>query len=281
MLNNFTRPPIGFGAGSQPASGDGQELEYMPLPKDMRTFQAHLPEVEDPDALAPALALMEAIAEACATHSGQDKAFDLAGLDTANRALLDETLGRGEVSADLFDADQGKVTVQITESVFAGVWTVIGDGPDRVEVSPMPKVVGERAFRPSDAGLGSLTPVLPGVVNAPPLVTEMMDKSASWRPGSDVHVINLSLLPHTPEDLSHLDMALGSGSVAIASRGYGDCRIRATALANVWKVQFFNSMDAMILDTYEVTGVPEVAMAAREDLEDSAERLREVLESIR
>ena len=34
----------------------------------------------------------------------------------------------------------------------------------------------------------------------------------------------------------------------------------------------------IILDTLEVGGVPEVACAAREDLEDSAQRLTEVLQ---
>jgi hydrogenase-1 operon protein HyaF len=46
-------------------------------------------------------------------------------------------------------------------------------------------------------------------------------------------------------------------------------------------VQFFNSMDSLILDTFEVTDMPEVVLAAPEDLADSAERIREVLEAIR
>jgi hydrogenase-1 operon protein HyaF len=40
-------------------------------------------------------------------------------------------------------------------------------------------------------------------------------------------------------------------------------------------------MDVLILDTFEVTAMPEVALAADEDLTDSAGRLREVLEAIR
>jgi hydrogenase-1 operon protein HyaF len=44
----------------------------------------------------------------------------------------------------------------------------------------------------------------------------------------------------------------------------------------VWRVRYFNSMDTLILDTIEVTGVPEVACAAREDVADSAERLGEI-----
>ncbi|MGB0694657.1 MAG: hydrogenase expression/formation protein [Rhodospirillaceae bacterium] len=284
MINNFHMPPMGYGPGSQPASADGQELEYMPLPNDMRVFQAHLPEIDAEQAttLAPALTLLANVAKACAGHRETgDQTFSLAALDQANRALIDETFGTGEVAAEIRDPHSGEPTIKAQESVFAGVWTVKGDGEDRIDIAPMPAVIRERAFHSSAPAIGPLTPVLPGVVNAPPLVTELLDKSSAWTPETEVHVINLSLLPHTPEDLTHLDMALGEGAAAITSKGYGDCRIRATALHNVWKVQFFNSMDVMILDSFEVTGIPEVALAAAEDFEDSGERLREILETIK
>ena len=119
------------------------------------------------------------------------------------------------------------------------------------------------------------------MVNAPPLLVELTDKSTGFDAGAPLHVINLSLLPHTEEDLVWLDTALGEGSVTILSRGYGNCRITATALPHVWRVQFFNSQDTLILDTFEVTTVPEVACAAPEDLVDSANRLEQVLEAIR
>ena len=64
-------------------------------------------------------------------------------------------------------------------------------------------------------------------------------------------MVNLTLLPHTEEDLVWLDAALGEGSVTILSRGYGNCRVRATALPFVWRVQFFNAMDTLILDTFD------------------------------
>jgi hydrogenase-1 operon protein HyaF len=41
-------------------------------------------------------------------------------------------------------------------------------------------------------------------------------------------------------------------------------------------VRYFNSMDTLILDTIEVSAVPEVACAAVEDIADSAIRLREI-----
>ena len=77
-----------------------------------------------------------------------------------------------------------------------------------------------------------------------------------------------------------LDRRLGTGPVSILSRGYGNCRITATALSNVWWVQYFNSDEKLILNTLEVTAVPAAALAAQEDIEDSAARLEEVLEAL-
>ena len=61
------------------------------------------------------------------------------------------------------------------------------------------------------------------------------------------------------------------------SRGFGNCRITSTGARDVWRVQYFNSMNTLILNTIEVVDVPEVALAATEDLVDSRERLAELV----
>jgi hypothetical protein len=76
----------------------------------------------------------------------------------------------------------------------------------------------------------------------------------------------------TPEDHQTLERALPVGSVAIISRGFGNCRITSTAARNVWREQYFNSMNTLILNTIEVVDVPEVALAAPEDLDDTRAR---------
>ncbi|MBZ4023096.1 hydrogenase expression/formation protein [Rhodobacter sp. TJ_12] len=275
MVSNFHLPPVGFGPGSQPE--EQEELGYMQLPEGMRTYESHLPEVEDSSAVAPALKLLSDIAAACeAVAAGGMVSFDLTGLDAQNRALIAETMGQGEVAMKI----RGIPALMVQESVFAGVWNVAGAGVDRIEVANVPAESLSRAFEPFRAAQGASHPRPEGVVNAPALLAELLDKSASYA-GGEPHVINLSLLPHTEQDLVWLDETVGEGAVTILSRGYGNCRITATALPHVWRVQFFNSMDALILDTFEVTTMPEVALAAREDLEDSAGRIREVLEAIR
>jgi hydrogenase-1 operon protein HyaF len=279
MFKGFSMPPAGFGPGSQPPEPDGSDLAYMAMPQDMRTYAPHLPEVGDAAALGPALTLLETLSAAAArvAKGGAPEVFDLGGLDAPNRRLVAETLGEGEVSMKI----AGQPAVAVQEAVFAGVWGLRGAGIDRIEVAPMPQAALARAFVSRRPGLGALAPKGPGVVNAPPILVELFDRSRSHRPGAGPHVVNLSLLPHTEADLAWLDAALGEGSVTVLSRGYGNCRIAATGTPQVWRVRFFNSMDALILDTFEVTEVPEVALAAAEDLADSARRLAEVLEAVR
>lgn len=278
MVSNFQLPPIGFGPGSQPEDEDA-ELNYLAMPSGMRTYSPHLPEIELAREAGPALDLLGEIATACdsAAETGKPFAFDLAELPAASRKLIAETMGQGEVSLKV----RGVPALAVQESVFAGVWMLAGNGIDRIEVSGVPSVALARAHVPHRPALGARAVRAPGVVNAPALFSELADKSEDFRPGQEIHAVNLTLLPHTPEDLAWLDEALGEGAVTVLSRGYGNCRITATALPHVWRVQYYNSMDVLILDTFEVTTVPEVVLAASEDLVDSGARIREVLEALR
>lgn len=276
MVSPFTLPPAGFGPGSQP-DPDG-ELSYMAMPSGMRTYSPHIPEAEDPAAMAEALAMLAEMAAACevVAQGAAPAVFDLAALSPGARRVVADALGQGEVSMKI----RGVPAVMVQESVFAGVWMCLAAGMDHVEIAPVPGLALSRAHIPHRPAIGALARKGPGLANAPAILTELAEKSRSPA-GGMAHVVNLSLLPHTPEDLEWLAEALGEGAVTILSRGYGNCRITATTMPLVWKVQFYNSMDTLILDTFEVTDMPEVALAAAEDLKDSAIRIRDVIEAIR
>ncbi|KCV81286.1 HupH hydrogenase expression protein [Actibacterium atlanticum] len=278
MVGSFHIPPVGYGPGSQPED-TGDKLEYMQMPQDMRSYTTHIPEIEADENYAPALTVLRDIAKASdkVGRGAENVKFDLSGLDKPNRALIAETMGEGEVSVKIHDVP----AVAAQESVFAGIWVLRGANIDVIEVGPVPQGALDRAFVPRKEGKGTKAPKVPGVVNAPPIYVELADKSAGFSSDDEAHVVNLTLLPHTEQDLEWLDAAMGKGAVDILSRGYGNCRVSATALPHIWRVQFFNSMDTLILDTFEVTSMPEVAIAAPEDLVDSGERLVEVLEAIR
>ena len=92
--------------------------------------------------------------------------------------------------------------------------------------------------------------------------------------------MNLSLLPLSEVDLALIDACLGVGKTAILSRGYGNCRITATAIRRVWWVQYYNSTETLILNTLEVADVPLVACASADDIADSGQRLHEICEAL-
>ncbi|MDO9227074.1 MAG: hydrogenase expression/formation C-terminal domain-containing protein [Pseudomonadota bacterium] len=276
-MHAFPIPVVALGPGSQQ---EDEALDYLPMPHDMHTYRAPiLPEPEEVKDRAEARVWLGRLLQAVRDWQARQQtvSLDMSGLGEADRLLIDQVLGEGEVGVQVV-GEGGTLTIQ--ESVFAGIWRLRGrdnEGypyADRVEVGDVPAAVRIRRGLSSPVAL----PLNPGVVNAQALLTEIAEQVA--RPSADSHVINLSLLPFTPEDGAWLDQCLGRGQVTFLSRGYGNCRITATGIARVWWVQFFNSQDALILNTLEITDVPEVARAAPEDLADSAERLKEVLEWI-
>ena len=274
-------PIVALGPGSQ-SGEDDEELLYPDLPKEMNTYlPPPLPEPEELARAPQALAALQQVFEHLESTRTDTAArfIDVAGLNVEQRELLNQVLGEGEVSIRL----HGKDEWLIQESVFAGVWRVghPASGLDRIEIGSIPTAVLEHGLAGAAPSLAVPDETPPdGVINARALLVELAGKQAAYRSGAQAHVINLSLLPHTPEDLDYLDATLGHGHTLILSRGYGNCRITATGVVHIWWVQYFNSVDAMILNTLEVVDVPSVALAAREDLEDTAIRLREVLEAM-
>ena len=275
-------PPIG--PATQPLEEDGAVLEYMELPSGMATYHMPvLPEPEETAGLDAALAKLDEILAALRAYrpAAAPTEIDLGSLDAGNRAFIDQALGEGEVSIVAGDR------LQAQESVLAGVWRVhhvADDGAlvrDLVEVGDFPAAVNRVAF---DTGRpfvrrpdGSLPP---GLLAAPSLIAEIRNALIDFAPGR-LHAINLSLLPHSEDDLAFLGGHLGPGAVTILSRGYGNSRISSTGTRNVWWVQYFNSQDALILNSLEVSETPEVAKASPEDIADSAGRLTEILEVYR
>ncbi|MGD2138589.1 MAG: hydrogenase expression/formation C-terminal domain-containing protein [Gammaproteobacteria bacterium] len=169
---------------------------------------------------------------------------------------------------------------RIRESVLAGVWRVQyldGNGAvqrDVVEIADIPGVAKKATFGTAAEALDFSQADIPDTVyNASPMLTEINDRLPDYRPGPVPHVINLSLLPHTSGDVDFLTAMPGSGPVVILSRGNGNCRITSTATRNVWRVKYFNSQEILILNTLEISTVPDVACAAREDVDDSSQRL--------
>ena len=282
-MKPFPIPVLALGPG---AHSEDDALDYLPMPKDMGGYQT--PILPEPDEIQPNAAVRELMAQVlqqlqrCA--QGQPGAqVPMTGLAPEDLGLIDQLLGEGEASA-LIAADASGTEVRIQESIFTGVWRVLLRREQRVlqewiEVAAVPQGLLQAALddaqSPCPPWVGSPPP---NVQNAPLLVQEVRERVQRWQPGDPVHVINLTLLPVTPADIGFLDHQIGTGRVLLLSRGYGNCRITNTRLPNCWRVVYYNSNDRVILNTVEIIGIPEVALAAAEDMASSHERLLDVLQ---
>lgn len=270
-----------FGQGSQPAEQDGVALEYLQMPQEMATYS--MPQIStdlNSQNLTQAKSVLQQLRQNLTAFPSISAPIELTQLDAGNRHFIDELLGEGEVSVIC----SGKHNIRIQESVLAGVWRLQKLNAqqqiisDTLDVGIIPQQLSLSAFNGAAAQIDTYWTVVPkGVMNSPPLLTELNAKIAEYRPGGKTHTINLSLLPQTEQDLAFLAQRLGPGSATILSRGYGNCRITATGTRYVWWVQYFNSEDTLILNTLEVSDVPSVACASPEDIADSRERLQEIL----
>lgn len=279
-MKEFPIPVVAAGPGSQP---EDEELQYLPLPGSMMTFA--LPVINDeanPVLMAAACRVVEQLRDkmmAAPLGSPQIPVIELHDVDAEVVRLLNQTMGEGEVSISV----RGSSAYRIQETVFAGVWRLhefAADGRltrDAIMACAIPSMVTQWAR--DGVSLDCQMPEkTPGIMNALSVLTEVVGKAGTYKAGDAAHVVNLTLLPMSPEDMDCLPLTLGVGAVTILSRGYGNCRITSTRMPNVWWVQYFNSMDTLILNTIEVSEVPEVAQASQEDYEDSIERLGEWLQ---
>lgn len=249
--------PIGI-----PVVSEG-ETPYLPMPSGMEVYVGPL--LPEPEEISPeARAILSKTREALANGSGK---IDIGHLGPEDGKGLARILGEGEVGIRA-----GETMIQ--ESRLTGVWQVADSkGGRRIEVGAFPEGVIARA-RAFAKGVRLPENLPDGLMNAPSVIAELMAKSRAGRRD----VVNLTLLPMSYEDMAFIESMLGAGGVTMLSRGYGNCRISSTRLPDVWWVRYYNSQDALILDTIEIVDLPEAVRAAPEDIEDSLWRLAEILE---
>jgi hydrogenase-1 operon protein HyaF len=268
------------GPGSQP-SKLGEEPSYIDMPSDMDRYDPPLmPGAEEVRHLTGAKEVMmwlrTALAECSTTQ--QRQLADLTQIDDDSRKLVNQILGEGEVSVNY----DGTPRAKVQESVLAGIWrTFYFDEDDKIaidllEVADVPHLVSAKPeyAKPIDTTepLSSLE-----VPNAMPLLIELEDRRLQYELSGNAHSINLTLLPLSQLELEFIDGRLGRGPVDLLSRAYGKCEVISTFSANIWWVRYYNSMGTLILNTLEITDVPLVVVAASEDIQDSANRLKELL----
>jgi hydrogenase-1 operon protein HyaF len=273
-------PLVWHPKGQVPAQGE-ESLRLLDMPVGLARPRRQALSV---DSLSPsARAVLEEARAALQRHAeGAPGAthVSLRGLDASDRAVVADVLGEGDVWAQL----GGNVAYEMVESVLPGLWHITaaeadGSKSEWLEVAEIPQAILTAAERMTREHISIPAQMPQGAMNSLALLTELQERSSAHRPGTANHIINFTLLPITEVDAEVLTTVLGQIPLVIRGGGYGSCRIFATGLRHVWAVQYLNSMDKVILDTLEIGGVPVAALAAREDFEDSAGRLAEIIQA--
>jgi hydrogenase-1 operon protein HyaF len=270
---------------SGPGSQDVDDAPgYLPMPHEMSVFRMPVvPDTADTQALAAARDVLADFVRSLESWNVERDPYgptlDVGRLPPAVVEIVNQMLGEGEVSIVI----TGSRGARVQESVFTGIWRVCefdaaGDlTADRLEAAALPSIAVDTA-RASAAETIVDAAAPQGAMNAPALLREIAAQMRTRRPQGAAHIVNLTLFPLTPEDHALLERALPVGPVAMIARGFGNCRVTSTLARDVWRVQYFNNMNTLILNTIEVVGVPEVALAAHEDLDDSRSRLAELVD---
>jgi hydrogenase-1 operon protein HyaF len=109
--------------------------------------------------------------------------------------------------------------------------------------------------------------------NAPPLLRELADQVKHLLDTGESSAIDLSALPLTPADLDWLHDKLGEGEIAVTLQANGESTLNETACPGIWWVTHHNEQGAVISQFIEVTYVPELVKAHRQDVAIGQEKL--------
>jgi len=269
--------------GDAPPAESDEQLRLIGMPTGLVRAARQSPANEELTAAARAV-MNQVIADLKRRVAAPDTPptrVSLNALSDDEKATIADILGEGDVWAKVGLDD---AYWRVVESVMAGIWrlessTVDGTQGEWLEIGPVPAPILRAASELPRAEIPVPEQMPQGAMNAPALLHELQQRSRDYHPGAENHVINFTLLPLTDVDAQVLTAVLGQVPLVIRSGGFGSSRVFATGLRHVWAVQFINGMGNVILDTLEIGNVPISVLAAREDFEDSAERLGEILQA--
>ena len=88
----------------------------------------------------------------------------------------------------------------------------------------------------------------------------------------------LKSLPMAPGEEQRIESALGEGEVRAELQALGPTVVQETAYPGVWLVTHRNAENEVVARFIEVTRMPEILMAQREDIERGIEKLESELQ---
>lgn len=101
--------------------------------------------------------------------------------------------------------------------------------------------------------------------NAQPLVRELRDMLSRLVESGEPGAVDLRAMPLSQADLEWLSDRLGQGEVRILLDAEGESTITETQAPGVWWITHRNQKGTVVSEFIEITWVPELVAAQRED----------------
>lgn len=86
--------------------------------------------------------------------------------------------------------------------------------------------------------------------------------------------IDLGTLPLNPADFELLEQVLGHGEVIASVESMGVSEISDTSIPGIWRIEYYNSEEALVAEYIEVTRCPELLLTPMEEMQESPSLLR-------
>lgn len=115
--------------------------------------------------------------------------------------------------------------------------------------------------------------------NVMPILHQVRHALTEWLDTGEGMTIDLNAIPMTEHEFEALEHVLGQGEIVVSMEALGHSEVRETAFYGVWWV-FHNDGEGKSFGRYlEITDVPDIVKAQREDVQDALAHLTERLET--
>ena len=228
---------------------------------------------------AAVLAFLDTLIAGCESLVAEQESphrFPMTGLPGSAHSALTDLLGEGGILYRI----AGITVLQARETNLAGIWRLVAENSEWIEICCIPQIVDKKAFIAVRPALGPLAFVGIEASAASALFSDLFAKARAYRPGIPPYHINLLDPPQTSEDLNNLDSALGSGAVSITVNREGTWRIEATGMVHVWRVTRHDPAGKLVTDRFEVGDIPALGKGPESDFAETSARLRELREAV-
>jgi hydrogenase-1 operon protein HyaF len=113
--------------------------------------------------------------------------------------------------------------------------------------------------------------------NATPIMHEILHALQRLNANGESTTIDLCAIPFGPGDEEQLVTRLGRGEISIEMNSLGRSLILETAYSGVWLIDHRNADDQRIALQIEITPIPSILLAQKEDVRDAIARLQDSL----